>query len=239
MQTVTTEIEVHDPSAVALAKTDGTPVIPVGGAHVTRTLSRGRVATSESSSASYDLSAIRDDDGTLSVEWTTALPLVDGERNEVIGRKPVVFEKPLSALFSESMLEAPAFVFPTCATLAYRGVRFARWRSEGRAAPEDCVGETVVPYRLETPWDNVVIHEKTRVMHDLAWMTIGLSVVTLTPFAIIVDATPSKGVTGGDPTKVGFTIGIAAAVGAFIAAIIPTLFAKDRDVYARKGRPKG
>jgi hypothetical protein len=238
LQTITTEVELHDPSAVAVTAS-GSTVIAAGSGPSVQKLASGRAEVSDSSNAGYDVSARREADGSLWVEWTTTLPLAGGERYKVLGRDPLVWSKPLAEIFSKTMLDAPSFVLPMCTTIASRSSYYAHhysshWAVEAHAVGGGCDGVAIVPYEIETPWSNVVIHEKTRVDHTLAWTTVLLSALALAPFAIIVDATSPSKIAGGFPTQVAFTVGIAAAILAFDGAMIPTLVTPDRDVYVRK-----
>jgi hypothetical protein len=233
IQTITTEVAFKDPSQVELARDDKT-VIAAGSGETTQPLASGRAETN-GASAGYEASAVRTPDAALWIEWATKLPLADGERSKVLGKEPLVFSEPLTELFSETTLAAPRFALPMCATIAYRWTRYSgTWRADAHAVEGGCTGSVVVPYRLETDWSNVVIHEKTRVNKGLAWMTIALSIGAFTPFAVIIDTAHPSEIAGGKPTQIGFTIGIGALVAAFSGAVLPTLFASDNDVYVRR-----
>ena len=234
VQSVSTEVQVRDPTRVALVREEKT-VIAAGAGETRAPLASGRFESLDSSAA-YQATALRTADGALWIEWATKLPLQNGERSKVIGSEPIAFAKPLAALFGPDDLAAPQFDFPLCASIAYHPARYGgSWRGDARGADGDCHGGAgVVPYRLQTDWSNVVIHEKTRVDHGLAWMTIALSLIVFPPFAILIDTAHPHDVVGGQATQIGFTLGIAAIIAGFVGSMIPTLAAQDRDVWIRQ-----
>jgi hypothetical protein len=232
MQSITTEITFAHASEVALTHDGQTVVAPRSG-ETTQPLASGR-AESFGVSAAYDAKAVRSADDSLWIEWNTKLPIMEGERMKVLGSEPLVFNAPLGAIFSKGALDASSFVLPLCGTVGLSGYRFLTWHAHTNVLYDKCSGTVAVPYALETDWSNVVIHQKTRADRGLAWMTIALSVVAFTPFAVIMDTASPKNVAGGVPTQIGFTIGIGLLAAAFTGAVMPTLFASDQDVYVRR-----
>jgi hypothetical protein len=233
MQSITTEVAFAHTSEVALTH-DGQTVVAARSGETTQPLATGR-AESFGVSAAYDAKAVRAADDSIWIEWNTKLPIMEGERMKVLGSEPLVFNAPLGSIFPKGALDASSFVLPLCGTVGLSGYyRFPAWHAHTNVLSDKCSGTVAVPYALETDWSNVTIHQKTRIDRGLAWMTIALSVVAFTPFAVIIDATSSKNIAGGVPTQVGFTIGIGLLVAAFTGAVMPTLFASDQDVYVRR-----
>lgn len=228
IQTITTEVAFKQPSEVALTH-GGDTIVPARSGETSQALARGRTE-SFGVSAAYDAKAIRGAGGSIWIDWDTKLALMEGERTKVLGAEPLVFHRPLAEIFSPSALAARSFVLPLCATIGLRGYRVATWHADTNVLAGECSGSTVVPYALETDWSNVVIHEKTRVNHGLAWMTIALSAFAFGGFAAVIDSASPSNIDGGQPAQIAFTIGIGAIVAAFWGAMIPTLVASDRDV---------
>lgn len=84
METVTTDIVVHDPSAVSLLSSDGAVVLPASSTPATAPLAESRAEVGLGSSAAYRVTARRDADGSISTDWSTPLPLANGDRHVLL-----------------------------------------------------------------------------------------------------------------------------------------------------------
>ncbi len=236
METVTTEITVHDPSAVSLLSSDGTVVLPPSNAASTSPLADSRADVGAGSSAAYRVTARRDTDGSISTDWTTTLPLANGDRHVLLPANGaiVIRNTPLETIIPPAMAAASSLVLPMCASAGMHGYRSTYWSVDSNPTVKGCSGAARVDMALDIPWSAVDVHERTRVDHGGAWLIIALATLTFGSFATLILSSKPTDWSGGQSTQI--TLGMATtAIGlGFDLAMLPTLFASDRDVHLRR-----
>ena len=236
METVTTEITVRDPSAVSLLSSEGTVVLPASSAPVTAPLGDSRAGVDVGSSAAYRVTARRDADGSISTDWSTTLPLANGDRHVLLPAdgKIVVHNKPLADVVTPAMASASSLVLPMCAAAGTHGYRSIYWSVESNASVVGCRGAARVDTSLDIPWHAVDVVEHTRVDHGGAWLLIGLATMTFGTLATFIFATNPSDWHGGQATQIALGTATTAIGLGFDLAMLPTLFASDRDVRLRR-----
>lgn len=231
METVTTEITVRDPSAVSLLSSDGAVVLPPSRAPSVAPLAESRVDVGAGSSAAYSVAARREADGSISTDWTTTLPLANGERHVVLpANGALVVNAPLTTIVTPAMTSAASLVLPMCAAVGTHGYRSIYWSVDVRPSATGCNGAARVDVSLDIPWTAVDVRERTRVDHGAAWLIVGLATLSFGTIAAFVFSTHPSDWHGGQTTQIALGVGTSAIGLGFDLAMLPTLFASDHDV---------
>lgn len=235
MQTTTTEICVRDPSAVALVASDGREALPASRAPQTAPLASGRTDLGSGSSAAYQVNAQREDSGAIAVDWSSSLPLANGERHTLLPANGILVAKePLASIVTPSRLAASRLVLPTCTWLTSHGYRGVSSYSVEALATAHCDGDTAVRASLDIPWDGVEIQERTHVDHGGAWLIVGVATLAFGVFATLFFTTPPKDWTGGQATQLGLGVATTAIGLAFDLAMLPSILTPDRGVVLQR-----
>ena len=236
METVTTEITVHDPSAVSLLSSDGTVVLPPSNAASTSPLADSRADVGGGSSAAYRVTARRDADGSISTDWTTTLPLSNGDRHVLLPANGAFLFKdmPLDTIIPPAMAAASSLVLPMCVSAGIHGYRSSYWSVDANPTVKGCSGAARVDVALDIPWSAVDVHERTRVDHGGAWLIVALATISFGSFATLIFSSKPSDWTGGKSTQLGLGMATAGIGLAFDFAMLPTLFASNRDVHLRR-----
>jgi hypothetical protein len=238
IQTVTTTVVLRDPSAVALLSPSGDLLVaPVAGV-ADAPLARGRADTGPGSSAAFEVHARREPDQSTTVEWSSSLPLGNGDRHTVVPANGALsLDQPLDSMVPLRSRTAPSLRFQWCTSITQRfsrGGPGAYW-----VDPHACTNPTyvafptqpaiVAPYILDTPWSNVVeIRERTTVDHATGWAIFGVFTGLFGSLSAVAFAVPhSTGV------KLGLGIPLATLGLAVDVSVLPTLFSPSHDVVIR------
>jgi len=236
METVTTDIVVRDPSAVSLLSSDGTVVLPASSTPATAPLAESRAEIGIGASAAYRVTARRDADGSLSTDWSTPLPLANGDRHVLLPADGAISVrgKPLASVVTPEMASAASLVLPMCAAAGTHGYRSIYWSVESSPSVNGCSGAARVDVSLDIPWSAVDVVEKKRVDHGGGWLIVGLATVTFGTLAGFIFSTSPSDWHGGQTTQIALgALTTAIGVG-FDLAMLPTLFTSDRDVRLRR-----
>lgn len=238
---VDTIVRIEDPARVALLATDGGVVLAEGSAEASAKLAEGRADAPAGGTTSYEVTALRERDGQLAVEWKTPLGLANGERQRLFtSERELRLDGHAADLFPDGFFDLPRFELGAC-------TRITALRSSGRygggfagnaVRPLDCVGRSPllatrdgsVGYVLATPWTNVSIVERTRYERDAAWLGIGLATAIFGTAGVAVSAA-STSAFKGDGGKQAFLAGLCfGTMLAFDLSLLPLAFSRDRDV---------
>jgi hypothetical protein len=162
--TRTTSVRVADPAKVMISS-GSTIVLPPGdgsSAEQRSTLREDSFETEPGAKAHYKIDAVRQD-GELALEWTTKIPILNGEHQTLIDRTGT-FNDPTSvvALISPYALKRENFRIDACAHLegvsakgaSLIGYRVTEWNPCRSYYPYDSKLEA--PFSVQTPWSNVV-----------------------------------------------------------------------------------
>jgi hypothetical protein len=234
MQTTTTEIQIADPSEVGLLAPDGPVLLEPSRVESSAPIASGRAPLEPNASASYAVTAERDDGGGISVDWKTSLPLANGDHHVLLASAPLVAHAPLDATVTPDMRVAPSLLLPACTAVVAHTFKSFSTTAVDTSITHDCRGIASVPMVLDIPWNDVAVVERTRAEHWGAWLVIGLATLSFGTFATFIFSTKPSAWTGGESTQVALGVGTAAIGAAFDLAMLPTLFARDRDVFLRR-----
>jgi hypothetical protein len=170
--TVTTGVKLRDPREVTLQAPDGRTLLPPGSEPAAATVDSGALSMGAYSTTAYEVQAVREPSGALTLRWITRSVLRNGESHVLLAPDGTL--PPLAMPGSElglprapqasSPSPSPSLVVPECGSLQLpsRGSFLA---STGEACPPEGGGS----YRasLVTPWSNVVAVTEVRDYHNL------------------------------------------------------------------------
>lgn len=142
------QVTLQDPAKVSLDRAQD--LAPGKSARI----DEGFVSTGTTTSARYSVDAVRDADGTLSLAWSTKLPLLYGDRDRLVAPDGVVQLPARDARGVDVARADGTASIPLCAFLDASYDEGGGGYSAGHSAA--CGARSVsVPLRLETPWANV------------------------------------------------------------------------------------
>jgi hypothetical protein len=184
--TRTTSVRVADPAKVFISS-GSTIVLPAddGSSGTQRnTLREDSFETEPGAKAHYKIDAVREN-GELALEWTTKVPILNGEHQTLIDRTGT-FNEPSSVivLISPDALKRDNFRIDACAELeavSAKGVSVVGYRATEwntcRPHYSFASSKLEAPFSLQTPWSNVVEirdHIEVSVPGDIAIGIFGL-----------------------------------------------------------------
>jgi hypothetical protein len=222
-------VVVRDGAEVTLAGAEGQ--LPPGREHADVVVQHGAFATESGARAHYTLHAVRSEDGSISFEWETHVPLLNGEDQLVLPASGSVEIADESVLRPE-MLAQPTLKLQSCASLMPKHARtaFVGWRA---TEWEGCGRSLAVPFTVETPWSNVVSARQT--VRPMRGVALGSIIVSTLVFGglggLFLALHCTNRVTGEDCSGPLHSVGwVFVGTGALIdLLLLPTLVAPERD----------
>jgi len=143
----TTEVRLADPTQATLRSQGDRKLLPEGKTPVREVAAKGSFPMGPSSTAAYELRAVREATGAVVLEVDSKLPLANGERHVIMDASGYIAGP--AALLSPADLQSPELDVPVCARLYM--VKTGLTTQLGECSPW-----TTFRGQQVTPWQNVV-----------------------------------------------------------------------------------
>jgi hypothetical protein len=215
---VTTEVRLRDPSQAAIRRENAVQdLLPEGRAPASASVAAGTIPMGPTSTAAYDIRAVREESGAIVLEVSTKLPLTNGERHVIVGPGGQILGP--ADLLSPADLDRPALTVAACARMF--PVKGGMSTEVGRCTPASWARAHLV-----TPWANVVeIRKKAAPRRAVAAIVAG---VYGGLFALSGAPVLAVGLSSKEPDLTGVGGALLGAAALVFVAMAPTMFGSDR-----------